>query len=99
MAQAYFLAMALGVPLLFLLLAVLAAASYRGNHATLLDWRPTRSPQREAELQNDDVEQMLAALNRYRRQRGAPERSLEDATRNAWTGTLDGDLLVREHDG
>jgi len=73
MAQAYFLVMALGVPLLLLILAIVAGASYRGSYATLLDWRPTRSPQREAELQHDDVDQMLAALNRYRRRRGAPE--------------------------
>jgi hypothetical protein len=84
MAQLYFLVMVVGGPLLILLLAIVAGASYRGDLATLLDWRPTRSPQREAELQHDDVDQMLAALNRYRRQRGAPQRSLEETTGHSW---------------
>ena len=30
-------------------------------------------------LERSDVAQMLAAQNRYRRQRGAPERTLEEA--------------------
>jgi hypothetical protein len=98
MAQAYFLVMVLGLPLVFLLLAMLAGASHRGGYATLLDWRPTRSPQREAELQHDDVDQMLAALNRYRRQRGAPSRSLEEATRNSSARGLDIDTLTRADD-
>jgi|SRR4030088_2602333 hypothetical protein len=99
MAQAYFLVMALGVPLLLLILAIVAGASYRGSYATLLDWRPTRSPQREAELQHDDVDQMLAALNRYRRRRGAPERSLEEAARASWASTLGMDTFARTDDG
>jgi hypothetical protein len=78
MAQAYFLVMALGVPVAMLVLAMLGAAFYRDGYAKLLDWRPTRSPQREAELQHDDVDQMLAAQNRYRRLRGAPERDLDE---------------------
>jgi ATPase subunit of ABC transporter with duplicated ATPase domains len=84
----YFLAMALGVPLAFLVLALLAGAFYRGDYAKLLDWRQTRSARREAELQRDDLQQMLAALNRYRRKRGAPERSLEQVTRQSRASRL-----------
>ncbi len=51
---------------------------YPGSGADLLDWSPTRSIELEAELELDDVEQMLAAQNARRRRRGAPERSLEE---------------------
>jgi hypothetical protein len=68
----------LGLPLLLVALAVVAAHFYQGGDEELLDWRPTRSPETEARLQNSDVEQMLAAQNRYRRERGAPERTLDE---------------------
>jgi hypothetical protein len=76
--EAYFLGMVLGLPLLLLALALIAGHLYRGGPEELLDWRPTRSFEMEAELEVGDVSQMLAALNRYRRARGAPERSLDD---------------------
>ena len=44
----------------------------------ILDWKPTRSAQAEAENEVDDLEQMVAAQNELRRRRGKPERSLED---------------------
>ena len=44
----------------------------------ILDWKPTRSPEAEAEDEVDDIEQMIAAQNELRRRRGKPERSLED---------------------
>jgi hypothetical protein len=86
MAQTYFLVMVFGVPLGLLVIAMLGSFLYRGGSAELLDWKPTRSPKREAELQLNDVHQMLAAQNRYRRQRGAPERSLEEVIEHAWGG-------------
>ena len=43
----------------------------------ILDWKPTRSPQVEAENEVDDIEQMVAAQNELRRRRGKPERTLE----------------------
>lgn len=82
MAQTYFLAMTLGVPLVILLLAMLAGHLHRG-YDDVLDWKPTRSAEREAELHDGDIRQMLAAQNRYRRKRGAPERTLEEVT-EAW---------------
>ncbi len=84
MVQIYFLVMAVGVPLGLLVIAVLAAHFHGDGYADILDWTPTRSPEREAELQISDVAQMLAAQNRYRRQRGAPERTLEEVTEYAW---------------
>jgi hypothetical protein len=44
----------------------------------ILDWKPTRSPQAEAENEVDDIEQMVAAQNELRRRRGKPARTLED---------------------
>jgi hypothetical protein len=44
----------------------------------ILDWKPTRSPQAEAENELDDIEQMVTAQNELRRRRGKPERTLED---------------------
>ena len=82
--QAYFLAMTLGIPVVILLVAMLAGHLHRG-YDDVLDWKPTRSPEREAELLNGDIHQMLAAQNRYRRKRGAPERTLEEVT-EAWAG-------------
>jgi hypothetical protein len=41
--------------------------------ADTLQWRPTRSPEMEAQNEVDDLEQMLAATNQRRRARGEPE--------------------------
>jgi hypothetical protein len=46
---------------------------YPGSSADLVDWRPTRSPEVEAQNEIDDVRQMLEAQNELRRRRGAPE--------------------------
>lgn len=48
---------------------------YAGSNAELLDWKPTRSPEVEAQNEIDDVQQMLEAQNEMRKRRGAPERS------------------------
>lgn len=76
--ETIFLALVLGVPALLLVLAVLSAHFYRGGNEELLDWTPTRSDETEARLERNDIAEMLAAQNRYRRQRGAPERTLEE---------------------
>ncbi len=46
---------------------------YPGTSADLVDWKPTRSPDVEAQNEIDDVQQMLEAQNEMRRRRGAPE--------------------------
>ena len=52
----------------------------------ILDWKPTRSPQVEAENEIDDLEQMIEAQNEIRRRRGKPERTLEDIE-SEWRGS------------
>lgn len=49
----------------------------------LLDWKPTRSPEVEAQNEVDDVQQMIDAQNEYRRRRGAREITEADAERIA----------------
>ena len=62
--------------LVLMVLAVLALGRwYPGSGAEQLGWRPTRSPEVEAQNELDDVAQMLAAQNERRRRRGAPERT------------------------
>jgi hypothetical protein len=73
MAHLYFLAIVLGFPLVLLLLALVGGYLYRGRDAELLDWKPTRSPEREAELSINDVDQMRASLENLRHQRRARE--------------------------
>lgn len=61
----------------------LLGRSYPGSGADLLDWKPTRDFQTELELEQDDISQMIAAQNRYRRKRGARELTEADASRMA----------------
>jgi hypothetical protein len=62
---------------------VLLARAYPGSGADLVDWKPTRSHEVEAQLELDDVRQMIEAQNEYRRKRGADEITEEDAERMA----------------
>jgi hypothetical protein len=62
---------------------VLLARAYPGSGADLVDWKPTRSHEVEAQLELDDVAQMIEAQNQYRRKRGAPDLTEEDAERMA----------------
>jgi len=92
MDQDYFFAILFGLPLLLLVIALIAGHLYRDGYDELLDWKPTRSAEREAELEHGDIHQMLAAQNRHRRRRGAPERTLEEATGHSWASLASGDL-------
>jgi hypothetical protein len=51
---------------------------YPGSGAEQVDWRLTRSPEVEAELELDDVDQMLEAQNERRRASGRAEISEAD---------------------
>jgi len=51
---------------------------YPGSGAEQVDWRPTRSPEVEAELELDDIDQMLEAQNARRRATGRPELTEDD---------------------
>jgi hypothetical protein len=65
--------------LLVLVLIFLALGKYYpGSGAEQVDWKPTRSPELEAELELEDVEQMLEAQNERRRRSGRPELTEED---------------------
>ena len=65
----------LTVGMLALIIGVLLVIGhfYQGSSADLVDWKPTRSPDVEAQNEIDDVQQMLEAQNEMRRRRGAPE--------------------------
>jgi hypothetical protein len=65
------------------LVLVLVARAYPGSGADLVDWKPTRSYETEAQLEVDDVAQMIEAQNEYRRRRGAGEITSDDAERMA----------------
>ncbi len=52
---------------------VLVGRFYPGSNADLIDWKPTRSPEVEAQNEIDDIRQMMEAQNEMRRRRGAPE--------------------------
>jgi hypothetical protein len=76
---ALFFVLVFGTPALLIAVAIFGAHFYQGGDEELLDWKPTRSPETEARLHSSDIAQMLAAQNRYRRRRGLPERTLEEA--------------------
>lgn len=65
----------LTVGMLALIIGVLLVIGhfYQGSSADLVDWKPTRSPEVEAQNEIDDLQQMLDAQNEMRRRRGAPE--------------------------
>jgi len=55
---------------------------YPGTGAEQVDWRLTRSPELEAELELEDIDQMLEAQNARRRASGRPELTEDDV--RAW---------------
>jgi hypothetical protein len=57
-----------------LLLGIFSTRSSRD----ILDWKPTRSPEAEAQNELDDIAQMIDAQNELKRRRGAPEISEEE---------------------
>ena len=61
---------------------VLVARFYPGSGADLLDWQPTRSYETEIELEEQDIEQMIEAQNRYRRKRGEQEITEDEIRQN-----------------
>jgi hypothetical protein len=65
--------------LAFFVISVLLLGLFSKRSARdYLDWKPTRSPEVEAQNEIDDVEQMIAAQNELRRKRGAPEITREE---------------------
>ncbi len=68
----------LGMGLVVLAILLAIGKWYPGSGAEQVDWRPTRSPELEAELELDDVDQMLEAQNARRRRTGRPELTEDD---------------------
>lgn len=72
---------------LLLVLALIVAGLVRSfqDHSVrdLLDWKPARSPEVEAQNEVDDIRQMIEAQNKYRRRRGAKEITEADVQRQA----------------
>jgi hypothetical protein len=94
-----FMLITLGMIGLIVLVLVLVARAYPGSGADLVDWKPTRSHELEAQLEIDDVQQMLAAQNEYRRRRGAPDLTEEDADRMAREDEAVRERARRSYDG
>ncbi len=67
-----------GLLVLFIGGIVLLGLFHPRSGSQTLDWKPTRSPEVEAELELEDVDQMLEAQNERRRASGRPERSEDD---------------------
>src|SRR5262245_58417145 len=63
------------VGLLLFLVAVLVLVAHfsQRRNVELVDWKPTRSPEVEAQNEIDDIRQMVEAQNEMRRRRGAPD--------------------------
>lgn len=76
-----FILVTLGMVAFIIGVLVLLARAYPGSGADLLDWKPTRDYETEFQLEEDDVAQMIAAQNKYRRKRGEKELTELDAER------------------
>jgi hypothetical protein len=62
----------------FIVLVLLLGLFSKRSALDILDWKPTRSPEVEAQNDVDDIAQMIAAQNELRRKRGLPERDEEE---------------------
>jgi hypothetical protein len=67
-----------GLLLFFVVTVLLLGLFSKRSARDYLDWKPTRSPEVEAQNDVDDLEQMIEAQNEMRRRRGAPETSVEE---------------------
>jgi hypothetical protein len=70
----------------FLATTILLGVFSKRSALDILDWKPTRSPELEAENEVEDVAQMIEAQNEIRRRRGKAERTLEDIE-SEWRGS------------
>src|SRR5215208_7049339 len=82
-----------------LLFILLLGVFYPGSGAEQLGWRPTRSPEVEAQNEVDDIAQMLEAANARRRRRGAPERTEDDVAGTVHADQRELDRRAREYGG
>jgi hypothetical protein len=61
----------------FIVMVLLLGLFSKRSALDILDWKPTRSPEVEAQNDIDDVQQMIDAQNEIRRRRGLPDRDEE----------------------
>jgi len=62
----------------FIIFVLLLGVFSKRSALDILDWKPTRSPEVEAQNDVDDITQMIEAQNELRRKRGLPERDEEE---------------------
>ena len=62
----------------FVIFVLLLGVFSKRSALDILDWKPTRSPEVEAQNDIDDITQMIEAQNELRRKRGLPERDEEE---------------------
>jgi hypothetical protein len=62
----------------FVILVLLLGVFSQRSARDILDWKPTRSPEAEAQNEVDDIAQMIDAQNELKRRRGAPEITQEE---------------------
>jgi hypothetical protein len=94
-----FMLITMGMIGLIVLILVLIARAYPGSGADLVDWKPTRSHELEAQLEVDDIQQMLTAQNEYRRRRGAADLTEDDANQMAREDEAVRERARRSYDG
>jgi hypothetical protein len=71
-----------GGTLAFFVIAVLLLGVFsQRSPREYLDWKPSRSPEAQAQDELDDVAQMIEAQNELKRRRGAPEIDEEEIER------------------
>ena len=67
-----------GLLAFFVVMVLLLGVFSHRSTRDMLDWKPTRSPEVEAQNELDDVAQMIEAQNELKRRRGAPEITEEE---------------------
>jgi hypothetical protein len=75
-----------GLVAFFVITTVLLGVFSKRSTRDILDWKPTRSPEVEAQNEVDDVDQMIEAQNEIRRRLGKPERTVDDVV-SEWRGS------------
>jgi HD-GYP domain-containing protein (c-di-GMP phosphodiesterase class II) len=68
----------LGGTAVLIIALMLIGVFHPRSGADVLQWKPTRSPEVEAQNEIDDLDQMIEAANERRRAKGRPERTLEE---------------------
>jgi HD-GYP domain-containing protein (c-di-GMP phosphodiesterase class II) len=68
----------LGGTAVLIIALMLIGVFHPRSGADVLQWKPTRSPEAEAQNEIDDLDQMVEAANERRRAKGRPERTLEE---------------------